>query len=422
MALRFLHAADIHLDSPLHGLQRYEGAPVEAIRTATRQALQNLVNRAIEHAVQFVVISGDLYDGNWRDYNTGLYFLAQAQRLSEAGIPLVLISGNHDAQNVMTRSLRFPAGTTMLSHQEPETKVFEDLGVAVHGQSFAHKAVTEDLSLRYPQALPGLFNLGLLHTSATGREGHDNYAPCTIAGLLARGYHYWALGHVHQREVLLPEPWIAFAGNVQGRHIRESGPKGCYLVDVDSSWRIQTQFLPLDVFRWNNVTIPLEGIANEDDLWPLIEQALKQVDDTHEGRPGAVRMTLTGRTAMHHLLVGRRDAMIAEIRNQAREASQGRLWVEKVRLTTQPSATSLPAAGAETPRQELLDFIQRLRQSPDVIAILGSDVTQLCQKLGGDLNKDSAGLNFDDPATWQNLLDEAQDLVLARLAGAEGAE
>jgi len=178
--VRFIHAADIHLDSPLLGLERYEGAPVDAIRGATRQSLQNLVNLACDEQVDLALIAGDLYDGDWKDYNTGLAFSSQMAKLREAGVRVFIVAGNHDAANQMTRRLRLPENVKMLSSREPETVVLDDLGVAIHGQGFDKQAVTDDLSIRYPDAVRGMVNIGLLHTCAEGREGHGRYAPCSL--------------------------------------------------------------------------------------------------------------------------------------------------------------------------------------------------------------------------------------------------
>jgi len=194
--VKFLHAADIHLDSPLRGLERYEGAPVGEIRGATRRAFERLVDLAIEEEVAFVLLAGDLYDGDWKDYNTGLFFVSQMNRLREADIRAFVIAGNHDAASQITRVLRPPDNVKVFSTKRPETAVLEDLGVALHGQGFASVAVTEDLSAGYPAAVPHLFNIGLLHTSLDGREGHAAYAPCSVDGLRSRGYQFWALGHV----------------------------------------------------------------------------------------------------------------------------------------------------------------------------------------------------------------------------------
>ncbi|HEX6862914.1 MAG TPA: DNA repair exonuclease, partial [Thermoanaerobaculia bacterium] len=189
---KFLHAADVHLDSPLKGLERYEGAPADEIRGATRRAFDNLVDLAIEEEAAFLLLAGDLYDGDWKDYNTGLFFVSRMRRLEEAGIPVFLISGNHDAASQITRVLRPPGNVKVLATKRPETILLDGLEVAIHGQGFASQSVSEDLAAAYPDAVPQLFNVGLLHTSLDGRPGHASYAPCTLPGLRSKGYQYWA--------------------------------------------------------------------------------------------------------------------------------------------------------------------------------------------------------------------------------------
>lgn len=180
--MKFIHAADIHLDSPLVGLQFYEGAPVEEVRGATRRALENLVELAAAEKVDFVLLAGDLYDGDWKDYNTGLFLSHQMSRLREEGIRVFIISGNHDAASQITKHLRMPDNVKTLSVRHPETDRIEKLGLAIHGQGYAVRAVTDDLAGGYPLASPHHFNIGLLHTSLDGREGHESYAPTTSRG------------------------------------------------------------------------------------------------------------------------------------------------------------------------------------------------------------------------------------------------
>nr|MBL0732180.1 DNA repair exonuclease [Desulfobacterales bacterium] len=247
---KFIHAADIHLDSPLHKLDYYEGAPADEIRQATRRAFDNLVQTAITENVDFILIAGDLYDGDWKDYNTGLYLVSQTGKLRDAGISVYIAYGNHDAASKITKTLRLPENVHLFPSDKPSTYLIDNLNVAVHGQSFAAPAVKKDLSLLYPPPLPGYFNIGVLHTCASGREGHASYSPCTPEGLRQKGYDYWALGHVHQQEILCDDPPILFSGNIQGRHIREIGPKGCMLITVDESGRSKLEFKPLDVIRW----------------------------------------------------------------------------------------------------------------------------------------------------------------------------
>jgi DNA repair protein SbcD/Mre11 len=229
---KFIHAADIHLDSPMRKLDYYEGVPVEKFRQATRRAFENLIQLAISESVAFVVIAGDLYDGDWKDYNTGLYLVSQMSRLRDAGISVFIVTGNHDAASNITKTLRFPDNVKIFPSDKPATFQMENLKVAIHGQSFASPAVKKDLASDYPKPIEGYYNIGLLHTCATGRAGHEPYAPCSPEDLKNKGYDYWALGHVHNHEVIEKYPPIVFSGNIQGRHPRETGPKGCVMVTV----------------------------------------------------------------------------------------------------------------------------------------------------------------------------------------------
>ena len=325
---RFLHAADIHLDSPMRGLEADPDMPPQFLREATRAAFRNLINTAIEEQVAFVLIAGDLYDGDWQDWRTGLFFIEQVAKLADAGIPLVMVAGNHDAASVITRHLRLPERVTMLPHDQCGRVVLEESGVAIHGQSFATRAVSEDLSRNYPDRVPGLFNIGLLHTALTGRPGHDDYAPTTCETLVAKGYHYWALGHVHAREIVHKDPWIVFPGNLQGRHIRENGPKGASLVAVRDGRVAAVEERALDVLRWCPIEVPLTGETNFDGAMSRVGRALSESVEAAAGRPIAVRVTLTGATRLHGQLIGNiervRQGIIAEGRQHGADPRLGR--------------------------------------------------------------------------------------------------
>ncbi|MEO0480860.1 MAG: DNA repair exonuclease [Planctomycetota bacterium] len=341
-SFRFLHAADLHIDSPLRGLSSYEGAPVEQLRQATREAFTNLCSLAIEEAVHFVVLAGDVYDGDWPDYHTGLFFVKQLNRLRDAGIRVVLLHGNHDAQSKMTKSLRLPDNVFVFGAASPESFAFEDVGVVFHGQSFKTQKVQKNLASAYPEPVSGACNIGVLHTALEGREGHDTYAPCKSSDLEQKGYGYWALGHVHLREVVCAEPLIVFPGNTQGRHARELGPKGCLICDVDEGVFGEPVFHPLDVVRWEHLEVDLSGETDEDGLFERFDRVLDQALDVVEGRLLAARVTFVGETELHTSLLADRERLVEELR--ARSFDGGReFFLEKVRLRTESLPESAEA-------------------------------------------------------------------------------
>ncbi len=413
--MRFLHCADIHLDSPLRGLERYEGAPVEEVRAAPRRAFENLVDTAIGERVDFVVIAGDLYDGDWPDFNTGLYFAGQMARLGESGIPVFVLRGNHDAVSRISKSLRLPGNVHLFDAGKAHTILDEQLGIAVHGQSFATAAVTEDLAASYPNVIAGLFNIGVLHTALTGRAGHEPYAPTSLDVLRSKGYRYWALGHVHAREIVATEPWIVFPGNLQGRHIREQGRKGAELVTVEDD-RVSTQPLALDVLRWTALDLDIASVPDEDALFDLAAARLRAALQEADGRALAVRVRIGGSGALHKALVTRADDIQAELRRCALELSGGRIWLEKIIVAARPVIDLERLARGDDPIAYLLQDFARLRADPSALAGLGQDVLgELTAKLPSELVVGADGLHWDAAQTLRELLAEAEGELLARL-------
>lgn len=334
---RFLHTADLHLDSPLRGLAARDEAAALTLLGASRRAFEGLIDLALDEPVDFVVIAGDVYDRDWKGYETGLFFKRGMARLHAAGIRVYLISGNHDAASVVTKSLTLPDNVHTFSSRSPATKEPEAWPVAIHGMSFPNRAVDENLVPSYPAPVTGKFNLGLLHTSLAGVEGHDTYAPCTITDLVEKGYDYWALGHIHQPQVVNESPWIVYPGNLQGRHIRECGARGCRIVTVDDSGEVDgCAWHSLDVARWATLEVDLGGVESIDEAVKRLRVAMGEVVEQAEDRLIALRIVLTGTTQLHGNLCSRPDRIEAEIASLAEDFGEGAVWIERVKLATRP--------------------------------------------------------------------------------------
>ncbi|QDU44536.1 putative metallophosphoesterase YhaO [Symmachiella dynata] len=417
--MKFIHAADIHLDSPLCGLSRYDGAPVDELRGATRRALQNLVEISIDEDADFVLIAGDVYDGDWKDHNTGLFFVSQMARLNDANIPVVLINGNHDAANKMTRELRLPVNVTRLSHRKAETAKsprLEELGVAIHGRSFANAAEHDNFASDYPEKKPGMFNIGLLHTSLTGAEGHEPYAPCTLDDLRRKGYDYWALGHVHTRAILCDDPFVVFPGNIQGRHIREPGPKGCYVVTTESSGGCQLDFYGLDVARWEQVLVNVRDTQSKEEVLDRCNDALVELADGNEGKPLAVRVTLSGATPAHQALLSDQVDATNQIRSIAMSATGNRAWIEKVEFRTSPPASLSDVSETDGPLAELVQYIEELRGNPSSLQALSTALSELRKKLPDDVLRGPDAILLDKTDFLTGVMNDVQAILVQRLS------
>ena len=414
---RFVHAADIHLDSPLRGLERYEGAPVEEIRAATRRALQNLVQLAIDEDAAFVLIAGDLYDGDWRDYNTGLFFSAQMARLREARIRVFVIAGNHDAASRLTRRLRPPDNVHVFATAAAESVPLDELGVVIHGQGFAQAAIREDLSLDYPTALAQHFNIGLLHTSLNGRAGHEPYAPCTLDGLRSRGYQYWALGHVHRREVVCEDPWVVFPGNLQGRHARETGPKGASLVVVEDGVVSRVTHHPLDVVRWADETLDVTGIEHPEQVIERAGAVMEAAIGAADGRLVALRLRVFGESPAHARLHADRDHYVNQLRVAATDHGADALWLEKVCFETTAPATGAAAVGDDL--GGLLAGLPGFVDDEERMTRLREELQAFRAKLPAALLTAEDGFDPLAPETLAASVREAQALIRRRLLGGD---
>ena len=412
--MKFIHAADIHLDSPLVGLQFYEGAPVEEIRGATRRALENLVELAAAEKVDFVLFAGDLYDGDWKDYNTGLFLCNQMSRLREEGIRVFVISGNHDAASQITRHLRPPDNVKSLSVRHPETVKIEELGLAVHGQGYASRAVIDDLAGGYPLASPHHFNIGLLHTSLDGREGHESYAPTSVGGLLSKGYDYWALGHVHAREIVREEPWVVFPGNLQGRHIRETGPKGCMLVEAQDGRIVRVEHRELDVMRWAVAAVDAGRAARGDDVIDAASRALKNTIKENKEMPLAVRVEIMGATKAHRELLANPERWKNELRAVATDISGGTMWLEKIRFATREAASATPGAKSEA-LVELMSAVDGLSMNADLVRAAVEALGDLNEKLPHELKSGDEAIRLDDPETVKRTAEGVRQVLMERI-------
>lgn len=415
-----VHAADLHIDSPLLGLRRYEGAPVGAIRGSTRRALDALVQLCLDREAALLLLAGDLFDGDWRDYSTGLFFAAQMSRLRQAGVRVAWVRGNHDAASRIRKHLRLPRNVVELSTRRPETHVFDDLGVAVHGQGFARHQVTEDLAATYPARVAGAFNVGLLHTCATGRPGHAPYAPTRLQVLADKGYDYWALGHVHTREVLSEEPWVVFPGNLQGRHARETGPKGATLIEVRDGRVVDVAHHSLDVVRWARCTVDVGEAADAHDAVDLVRAALAVASAEAGGRVLAARLVMDGITPAHEALAATPERWVAEVRAAANDVVPDGLWVERVELNTRPEVDAGALADRDDAMGQLVRSLRELQGDEAELAALFGSLDELVSKLPEETLLGPDGLRLGEPARQRELLARVESALLGRLAAREG--
>ena len=407
MDFTFLHCADLHLGSPLLGLSLKDEAIARRFAQASRDAFSDLVTAAIAERVAFVLIAGDVYDGEWKDTAIGLFFARELSRLHREQIPVFIIHGNHDAKNVVTSAIPLPDNVTTFPVKRAKTQKLEALRVAIHGRSFMEREETENWAPSYPEAVTGYFNIGMLHTSCDGKPGHASYAPCTTQDLVAKSYDYWALGHVHQFEVLHENPHIVYPGNLQGRSIRECGPKGAVFVDVQDGRVRELRRVITDQARWAEVVLDASGHDDREALLRAVAQAFRPVAGEAEGRLVAARLRLTGATALHRSLLADPSRFAVDALAAAQQNAED-IWIEKLRLETRDlvEASGEDLAGVD------LDALLAGSEGETLLRRLTEDMEMLRSKSSGA----ALALEMEDAPA---LMAEARALLLERAAHGE---
>jgi DNA repair exonuclease SbcCD nuclease subunit len=390
---------------------------VNEIRNATRRAFEKVLNAALSEKVDFLVIAGDLYDTGLKSFESALFFNKQMVQLKEAGIDVYLVYGNHDAASKLIKQLRPPDNVHVLREKEPQTILNDNLGVAIHGQSFPTPEVTEDLAANYPAPNRDFFNIGVLHTNLSGFSDHANYAPCSLEELKNKGYQYWALGHVHSRHVLCTDPYIVYPGNIQGRHGKEQGEKSSELVTVSDTGTISIERIPTSVVPWVEVGVDASDCETADDVYDKLRAELQALFPDSNERVSAIRLRITGACGAHAELS--RDPEL--VRNQAistaSECGNGLLWVERVQLATLPKLKREGLLERDDPIGEIARIMARLREQPSTIASWEA-ITDLAKKLPSEVTEGPDPINLDVP-TLRSAIEESEELLLAKLAALE---
>lgn len=422
MTFRFIHAADIHLDSPLRSLAMRNPELAELIGNATRQAFVRIIDLCLAEQVDALLIAGDLYDGDQSSMKTARFLAEQLRRLDQAGIRTFVIRGNHDAMSRITKELMLPDSVKVFGGRAEALELPGPAGrvpIVIHGLSFAQPHAPENLLGKYRPPVEGAVNIGMLHTSLAGTPGHDLYAPCSIADLQTTGFRYWALGHIHKRAIVDDSCMIAMAGMPQGRDINEAGPKSVSLVTISDDRSIRIEERVTSIAQFERVTVDATGMEDWRQLVAGVARALEASRGAVESAHLVARLRVVGATSLAWRI--RRDMDLLKTEADDRAAVIGSCWVEKLEIACQP-----PARPGETRGDPLRDLHRLIEEQ-----ILGSDafaaaLAGMAEEIRGQLPQECRDvLGGDEEAFRAHLARLARDgaeTVLARLqaAGEEG--
>ncbi len=411
---RFVHTADIHLDSPLRSLALRAPEAAEAVGIATRTAFSRTVDLCIDEDVDALIIAGDLYDGKLRSMKTARFFAEEMRRLTGAGIAGFVLRGNHDAESVITKEMTLPEGIHVFKGRD-EPVDLKGGAVHLHGVSYAKPHAPDSLLPKYKPGTDGIVDIGVMHTSLSGSPAHDDYAPCPVADLACHGYAYWALGHIHKRSVhSKPDCTIVMPGIPQGRHINEDGARSVSLVTIKSNGAVHVEERSVASVRFERIRIDLDGVEDWASLVSRAGEAFGRFADDMETDHGVVRAELCGETSLMRELMRDADKRDEELASAADRS--GPLYFEKAELVDRTSSRD------ESGEIEALKSLITEGEVPasTVEDMLRDDAMQLVKKLPAELR------DRFDPMVHPNILAKAVGIgaerILARLSEASGAD
>ncbi|WP_158809935.1 DNA repair exonuclease [Beijerinckia sp. L45] len=423
MAFRFVHAADIHLDSPLKSLAFRNPEVAELVGNATRRAFSSIADLCLEERVDALVLSGDLYDGDQTSMKTARFLATEVGRLHEAGIRVFIIRGNHDALSRITKEMVLPDTTKIFGGRADAVTVPANGNgreVVFHGISFAQPHAPESLLPKYRPPVEGAINIGLMHTSLDGSASHDPYAPCKATDLEASGFRYWALGHVHGRSVAGTRCSIVMPGMPQGRDVGESGPKTVTLATIADNGSIGLEERLTSVAQFERVAVDLGGATEWREIVGRVASRLGAKRDAVASEHLVARLTLAGATPLAWRI--RRDADLLRAEAEQIASSLGRTWIDKVEIAVSaPSTSADEATGAA-----LIDLRRLMSGEVQASSAYVLAATTALEQMRDALPQECRRVLGDNEAALRSVLDilakDGAEDVLARLARAGGEE
>ncbi|MEZ6852712.1 metallophosphoesterase family protein [Halodesulfovibrio aestuarii] len=388
----FIHAADLHLDAAFKGVANVSSQVAEALRAATFEALERLTQLACSERPLFVVLAGDVYNQEDQSLKARFALLDACKRMRDAGVRVFIVHGNHDPLLETEKSFSFPDNVHIFGSDSVEQVRIENINgelvTVVHGVSHGKHNERRKLARQYSRTEDDVFQIAVLHCTVDSVAASEQYAPASIADFAKSGIEYWALGHIHEQQIVSREPFVVYSGNIQGLHINEQGERGCLLVDVENG-EVSTRHHTLGGILWKIESVDISNVAQVDLLEEVVESCLENVA---QQLPTAckgviVRLVLEGRSILDAEL--RKNGAVKELEERIREGqmeSSPFVWLKDVELACKPDID-----------------IEAMRSRPDLLGEALTVADQLTREEGVVELRDSVSELFGSPTSKRHL-------------------
>lgn len=370
--IKFVHTADLHLDTPFKGLTHIDDRLANKLKYATFKAFEKIINKCLTEHVNFLIIAGDTFDSEESSLKAQIFFSNQLKRLHASGIPVYMICGNHDPYPSWSSFINLPDNTTRFTDSSVSCVTYTQNGTElaqICGISFGKKEIKENLSLRYNKINTQIpFSIALLHGASGKSDKHTSYAPFKSGDLTNKGFDYWALGHIHKWEILQKTgPAIAYPGNPQGRDFGETGSRGSLIVELETGRPPNIRFFDTANVILDFLTINIEGIENQESLITIINQRIKELSDTYDNRAMILRLNLSGRTPMHTMLIDlAKQTELIDIINEQLTDKDPFCRIDRLQAQTMPMADLSKLAEANDFTGDLIRTINTYQRKADM--------------------------------------------------------
>lgn len=414
--IKFIHTGDLHLDTPFKGLQNLNSDLAKRLADATMKSFSAIVDLCIAQKVDFLLITGDIFDSEIKSLAAQLRFVSELKRLSSHNISAFLITGNHDPLNSWMKELEMPEGVVRFGSEAVSVASWYKNGkriADIYGLSYADKTVEENLALQYALVNdPAPVNIAMLHGTIGSPGPHHSYAPFSMADIRSKGFDYWALGHIHKHQVLQPaNPAVVYPGNPQGRDFGETGSRGCYLVELEENRTPRLTFMPTQQIRFEEIIVNLSSVENINALTNLITSSIENIDGHLPTESYVVRVILTGRTPLHTYLRNNNETEgLMELLNEGMLHRQYFTWIDRIVVQTQPDVDLESLRKTNDFTAAILNAFQQLKDQPEHTAVL---LEEIQGQFAAQVRKDELGDLTDEEI--HEMIEKAQWMIVDQL-------
>lgn len=404
---KFIHAADLHIESPYKGVSQMNDSLGKSLVEHGVKAYDQLIQTALDEQIDFLLIAGDSFDSESGSLSAQYRFVRGLERLNKAGIPVFIITGNHDPLSSWSTHFKLPNNVVLFEADEVQQHSVVENGeklAEIYGVSYGKKEEFNPLAKQFLRNDSAPFSIGLLHGTIAGNEAHTPYCPFDLDTLRASNMDYWALGHIHKREVISEHnPMVVYPGNIQGRHFNETGEKGCSLVTVEHGKVTQHDFISLSDIVYEYINLEVNEMESLSDFFKVIHEV--KTEKTLQNKSYLLRIRLKGKSELHPVFSNH-----SEMESLTKELNDENVYQDRFVFIDKFINESYPEIDLEA-RKQSSDFIADLLVRFEELESDENASKNLISEIMEEINSTKLGRELKKTDFDEEILNDIQQLL-----------